>query len=377
MTDITQPTKLNLLGLSQKGLRDFFVQLGEKPYRAEQTLKWIHFMGVSDIHAMTNLSKSLRDKIASLAEITPPHVAYENTSADGTHKWILRLHDGNCIETVFIPEKTRGTLCVSSQVGCTLNCDFCSTGKQGFNRNLTPSEIIGQLWVAARSLSKMNGVHDHAVTNVVMMGMGEPLLNFDAVVDAMNIMLDDFGYGLSKRRVTLSTAGVIPKMQELRKVSDVALAVSLHAPNDALRDILVPLNKKYPLKELMAVCKTYFKDEKRRYVTMEYVMLAGVNDTPQHARELISLLKDVRAKVNLIPFNPFPNTAYKRSDEATIRHFQEMLMKAGLNCITRKTRGDAIDAACGQLVGQVKDRTRRRERLQKKQAASHNEIGVF
>lgn len=361
----TQTPRVNLLGLDRPALEAFCVSLGEKPYRASQILKWIHFQGVQDIQAMSNLSKSLREKIALQAEICPPTVAYENTSADATHKWVLRLSDGNCIETVFIPEKTRGTLCVSSQVGCTLNCDFCSTGKQGFSRNLTADEIIGQVWVAARGLSKTQGLHDHAITNVVMMGMGEPLLNFANVVSAMNIMLDDFGYGLSKRRVTLSTAGVVPAMYELQKRSDVALAVSLHAPNDELRNKLVPLNKKYPLKELMAACKTYFQNEKRRYVTMEYVMLAGVNDTPEHAQQLIRLLKGIRAKVNLIPFNPFPHTIYQRSDLPTIDRFRTLLMQAGINTITRKTRGDAIDAACGQLVGQVKDRTRRSERYQK------------
>lgn len=363
MTEITQPdNKVNLLGFDRKAMEAFCVSLGEKPYRATQILKWIHFQGVRDIHAMSNLSKALREKISAIAEIRPPEIAYENTAPDGTHKWVLRLKDGNCIETVFIPEKTRGTLCVSSQVGCTLNCDFCSTGKQGFNRNMTRDEIIGQLWVAVRSLSQNQGIHDHGVTNVVMMGMGEPLLNFDAVVSAMDIMLDDFGYGLSKRRVTLSTAGVLPALRELRKVSEVALAVSLHAPNDELRNVLVPLNKKYPLKELMAVCKDYFKDDNRRYVTMEYVMLAGVNDSPEHARQLIRLLQDVKAKVNLIPFNPFPNTIYKRSDAETIDRFRLQLMNAGINTITRKTRGDGIDAACGQLVGQVRDRTRRSER---------------
>lgn len=357
--------KINLLGLDRKAMHDFFVSLGEKSYRAEQALKWIHFQGIHDIQAMTNFSKPLREKMSSMAEIRPPEVSFESTAADGTHKWVIRLADGNCIETVFIPEKTRGTLCVSSQVGCTLNCDFCSTGKQGFNRNLTSAEIIGQLWVAVRSLSKQQGLHDHAVTNVVMMGMGEPLLNFDNVVSAMNIMLDDFCYGLSKRRVTLSTAGVIPAMYELRKVSDVALAVSLHAPNDELRDKLVPLNKKYPIQELMRACKDYFKEDKRRYVTIEYVMLAGINDQPIHAKQLIALLKDIPSKVNLIPFNPFPNTIYKRSDMTTIDQFRETLMRAGINCITRKTRGDNIDAACGQLVGQVKDRTRRSERIRK------------
>ncbi|EKD54811.1 MAG: hypothetical protein ACD_60C00041G0002 [uncultured bacterium] len=363
MNALIPTNKINLLGLSRKEMEAFCMSLGEKPYRATQILKWIHFQGVRDIHAMSNISKALREKISAIAEILPPEIAYENTSLDGTHKWVLRLADGNCIETVFIPEKTRGTLCVSSQVGCTLNCDFCSTGKQGFNRNLTAHEIIGQLFIAVRSLSKQQGLHDHAVTNVVMMGMGEPLLNFENVVNAMNIMLDDFGYGLSKRRVTLSTAGVIPAMYELRKVSDVALAVSLHAPTDELRNVLVPLNKKYPLKELMTACKEYFKEDKRRYVTMEYVMLAGINDSDQHAQQLIRLLKGVRAKVNLIPFNPFPNTAYKRSDQPTIDRFRETLMRAGINAITRKTRGDAIDAACGQLVGEVKDRTKRSARL--------------
>lgn len=359
--------KINLLGLSKKALQDFFMGLGEKPYRAEQVLKWIHFNGVNDIQAMSNLSKSLRERLSSIAEIRVPEVAYESTAEDSTQKWLIRLDDGNCIETVFIPEKTRGTLCVSSQVGCTLNCDFCSTGKQGFNRNLSSSEIIAQVYVAVRALSQNQGLHDHAITNVVMMGMGEPLLNFDNVVMAMDIMLDDFGYGLSKRRVTLSTAGVVPALYRLREVSDVALAVSLHAPNDALRNVLVPLNKKYPLKELMAACREFFKDEKRRYVTMEYVMLKNVNDSMEHARQLIHLLKDMRAKVNLIPFNPFPNTQYQRSDDATIQQFQKTLMDAGLNAIVRKTRGDNIDAACGQLVGQVKDRTRRQIRWQLKQ----------
>lgn len=366
MTTLTQPDKVNLLGLDRKAMQNFFTSLGEKPYRAQQVLQWIHFNGVQDIHAMTNLSKTLRDKLINIAEIKSPEVAYQNTASDGTHKWVLRLADGNCIETVFIPETTRGTLCVSSQVGCTLNCDFCSTGKQGFNRNLTVAEIIGQVWVAVRSLSKNNFEHDHALTNVVMMGMGEPLLNFDAVVSAMDIMLDDFGYGLSKRRVTLSTAGVVPAMYQLREISDVALAVSLHAPNDELRNILVPLNKKYPLKELMAVCREYFSDEKRRYIMMEYVMLAGVNDSPEHAKQLIKLLNGIRTKVNLIPFNPFPNTQYQRSNDATIERFRDILMDAGIHTMTRKTRGDNIDAACGQLVGQVKDRTRRSARYKEK-----------
>ena len=365
MTSSPPSTKINLLGLTRKAMEDFFVSFGEKSYRAEQAIKSIHFHGITEFSAMTNFSKSLREKMNEIAEIRVPEIAYESTATDGTHKWLIRLNDGNCIETVFIPEKTRGTLCVSSQVGCSLNCDFCSTGKQGFSRNLTSAEIISQVWIAVRSLSKTNITHDHAVTNVVMMGMGEPLLNFDNVVSAMNIMLDDFAYGLSKRRVTLSTAGVIPALYQLREVSDVALAVSLHAPNDELRDQLVPLNKKYPLKELMQACKAYFKDDTRRYVTIEYVMLAGINDQPIHARQLIALLRDVRSKVNLIPFNPFPNTIYTRSSPAVIDHFRETLMNAGINCITRKTRGENIDAACGQLVGDFKDRTSRRERIRR------------
>lgn len=366
----TQSNKINLLGLNRQAMQTFFATLGEKSYRAEQALKWIHFHGIQDIHAMTNFSKALREKIIAIAEICPPEIAFESTAPDGTHKWVIKLSDGNCIETVFIPEKTRGTLCVSSQVGCILNCDFCSTGKQGFSRNLVSAEIIGQVWVAARSLSANKGVHDHVVTNVVMMGMGEPLLNFDNVVSAMDIMLDDFCYGLSKRRVTLSTAGLVPAMYQLREVSDVALAVSLHAPNDELRNVLVPLNKKYPLKELMLACKDYFKGQNRRYVTIEYVMLAGINDQSEHAKQLITLLRGIPAKVNLIPFNPFPNTLYQRSDQATIDHFRAMLMAANINCITRKTRGEQIDAACGQLVGQVQDRTRRIERLKKKERVS-------
>src|SRR3990167_7515664 len=261
MISHTQTNKINLLGLDKKAMQDFFVSLGEKSYRADQALKWIHFQGIRDIQGMTNFSKPLREKMMAIAEITPPEVAFESTSPDGTHKWVIRLSDGNCIETVFIPEKTRGTLCVSSQVGCTLNCDFCSTGKQGFNRNLTTAEIISQVWIAVRSLSKNQGWHDHTVTNVVMMGMGEPLLNFDAVIPAIHIMLDDFAYGLSKRRVTVSTAGVVPAIYKLREVFDIALAVSLHAPNDELRNKLVPLNKKYPLKELMTACKDYFRED--------------------------------------------------------------------------------------------------------------------
>lgn len=370
---ISPAQKINLLGLDKKSMQDFFVSAGEKPYRADQIIKWIHFNGVSDFNQMTNISKVLRKKLAEMAEITLPQVIFEKEAADGTYKWLLRLFDGNCIETVYIPEKTRGTLCISSQVGCILNCDFCSTGKQGFNRNLSTAEIMSQLWIAVRKLSKMNGIHDHAVTNVVMMGMGEPLLNLDNVLPALNLMLEDFAYGLSKRRVTVSTAGVIPAMKQLREASDVALAVSLHAPNDELRNKIVPLNKKYPLRELMSVCREYFKDDNRRSITMEYVMLKEVNDTPEHARQLIKILTDVPAKVNLIPFNPFPHADYQRSDDHVIQRFRDILMKAGLNTTIRRTRGDDIDAACGQLVGEVKDRTKRHQRYL--QAAEKKVIG--
>lgn len=356
--------KLNLLNFNRQDLQDYFVSLGEPAFRATQILQWLHQRGITDINAWSNLSKVLRERLLATCTIALPEIAMEQASKDGTHKWLLRLADGNCIETVFIPEDDRGTLCVSSQVGCALNCSFCSTAQQGFNRNLTLAEIIGQVWVAVRSLAIDGKTHDHHVTNVVMMGMGEPLLNFDNVVKAMDLMMDDFAYGLSKRRVTLSTSGVVPEMQRLSEVSDVALAVSLHAPNDELRNVLVPINKKYPIKQLMQVCKNYFKDDKRRRVTIEYVMLDGVNDSPTHARELIKVLQGVPSKVNLIPFNPFPETLYKRSSNAAIQRFTDILAEAGLVTITRKTRGDDIDAACGQLVGKVDDRTQRSKRRQ-------------
>jgi 23S rRNA (adenine2503-C2)-methyltransferase len=354
--------KTNLLNFDRKGLQAFFSDLGEKSFRADQVMKWIHFYGVTDFAQMTNLSKALRQILQEQAIIELPEITMEQLSKDGTCKWLLRLNDGNCIETVFIPEDGRGTLCVSSQVGCALNCTFCSTAQQGFNRNLTTAEIIGQVWMAVRRLSEQSGEHDRHVTNVVMMGMGEPLLNFDNVLSAMNIMMDDFAYSLSKYRVTLSTSGVVPAMEQLSKLSDVALAVSLHAPNDALRNELVPLNKKYPLKELLAICKTYYGNDKKRKITMEYVMLEGINDSQEHADQLINILHGVPAKVNLIPFNPFPNTKYKRSKQVIIDKFRERLMRAGLITITRKTRGDDIDAACGQLAGRVQDRTKRSAR---------------
>lgn len=355
---MNKPLK-NLLDFDREGMQLFFQQIGEKPYRAQQVLKWIHQVGIKDIEMMTNLSKLLRDKLKSIAQIALPEIVLEQDSEDGTRKWLLRLGDGNCIETVFIPEKSRGTLCVSSQVGCALNCNFCSTARQGFSRNLTIAEIIGQIWLAVRSLSNGSLRHDHTISNIVMMGMGEPLLNFDNVVRAMNLMMDDFAYGFSKRRVTLSTSGIVPALRRLSEVSEVALAISLHAPNDALRDRLVPINKKYPLSELLEVCRNYFKGKNGRRITMEYVMLDGINDQPEHACQLIKILEGIPVKVNLIPFNPFPNTIYRRSSFEKIDKFKTILMRAGLNAITRKTRGEDIDAACGQLVGRVQDRTYR------------------
>ncbi len=357
--------KINLLDFDRQRMIAFFDEIGEKKFRAQQVLQWIHQVGVCDFGQMTNLSKALRERLALIAEVRLPELVSYQQSLDGTCKWLIKLHCGNCIETVYIPERNRGTLCVSSQVGCGLNCSFCSTAKQGFNRDLAVSEIIAQVWLAVRQLSCENGVHDKKITNVVMMGMGEPLLNFTNVVAAMDIMMDDFAYGLSKYRVTLSTSGLIPEMFHLKTVSPVALAVSLHAPNDDLRDQLVPLNKKYPLEQLMQVCKNYFSDEKKRQVTFEYVMLKDVNDTPEHARQLIRLLSNVSCKVNLIPFNPFPHTQYERSSQETMNHFRELLLAKGINTITRKTRGDDIDAACGQLAGKVNDKTKRSMRWQK------------
>ncbi len=351
--------KQNLLNLDREGLTAFFAEIGEKPFRATQVLKWIHQMGVSDFELMTNLSKALRTRLAEVAEVRAPEIVFEQKSEDGTYKWVLELDGQNRIETVFIPEDGRGTLCVSSQVGCALECTFCSTAQQGFNRNLSAAEIIGQVWTAVRALEgKAN------LTNVVMMGMGEPLLNFKNTVVSLNIMMDDFAYGLAKRRVTVSTSGVVPAMYRLAKLSDASLAVSLHAPNDELRNELVPLNKKYPIVELLEACKHYVKDEKRRKITFEYVMLNGINDSVEQAHELTKLLVGVPAKVNLIPFNPFPNTQYKCSSNNAIHRFTAVLKEAGLITTTRKTRGDDIDAACGQLVGKVKDKTKRQLRQQ-------------
>ncbi|MEW5756042.1 MAG: 23S rRNA (adenine(2503)-C(2))-methyltransferase RlmN [Pseudomonadota bacterium] len=353
--------KINLLDLDRKAMEAFFVELGEKAFRASQVLQWIHQRGVADFNEMSNLSKALREKLAERCEIRVPRVLIEQKSKDGTRKWLLEIDHGNSVEMVFIPEDDRGTLCVSSQVGCALECSFCSTAKQGFNRNLSTAEIIGQIWIAKRQL-ETDPANQRVVTNVVLMGMGEPLLNFDNVVKAMHLMLDDFAYGLSKRRVTLSTAGVVPALDRLKEACDVSLAVSLHATNDELRNELVPINKKYPIKELMDACRRYVDRDGRRKITFEYVMLKGINDTPQHAKALVKVLQGIPSKVNLIPFNPFPNSGYECSDAAAIDRFRDVLYHAGMTTITRKTRGDDIDAACGQLAGKVQDKTKRAQR---------------
>jgi 23S rRNA (adenine2503-C2)-methyltransferase len=367
-------TLTNLLDLDPAQLTAFCGELGEKPFRAKQLQRWIHQFGAGDFAEMSDLAKSLRDKLATCATIQAPAIISDHTSADGTRKWLLDVGQGNAVETVFIPEENRGTLCISTQAGCAVNCRFCSTGKQGFNRNLAVGEIIGQLWMAEFALRKTKGIPpgpkgERQITNVVMMGMGEPLLNFEPTVTAMRLMLDDNAYGLSRRRVTLSTSGVVPMIDKLAQECAVALAVSLHAPNDALRDGLVPLNKKYPLAELMAACKRYLEYAPRDFITFEYCMLDGVNDSDEHARELLALVQDkkhpVPCKFNLIPFNPFPESGLVRSPNARIKAFAQILMDAGIVTTIRKTRGDDIDAACGQLAGEVQDRTRVQERMQK------------
>jgi 23S rRNA (adenine2503-C2)-methyltransferase len=362
--------KTNLLDLNRQDLEAFFIAQGEKAFRAGQVMKWIHGRCVADFDAMTDLGKGLRASLRDTAEIRLPEIVADQCSDDGSRKWLLRLADGNCIETVFIPEDSRGTLCVSSQVGCMLNCSFCSTAQQGFNRNLSTGEIIAQVWQAANALgNRPDGAR--RISNVVMMGMGEPLLNYDNVVRAMQVMLDDFGYGLSKRRVTLSTAGIVPAIRRLRQDCDVSLAVSLHAPDDLLRNELVPLNRKYPIAELLAACRDYVGEDSRRRVTFEYVLLAGINDSDAHARRLVRLLEGVPAKINLIPFNPYPETRYRCSPQATMERFFALLNRAGIVTITRKTRGDDIDAACGQLAGRFHDRTQRRARSLSTQPRTH------
>ena len=368
--------KTNLLGMTPAQLGDYFKSIGEKPFRATQVIKWIYQQGVTDFEEMTNLSKGLRDKLSTHACVVPPKVIHRQYSDDGTRKWIFEVTGGSLVETVLIPADDgkvngRKTLCISSQVGCALDCSFCSTGKQGFERDLTAAEILGQLWVANASYMTDkedslehvdHSVWENNVTNVVMMGMGEPLLNYRPVVSAMELMLSDHAYGLSKRRVTLSTSGVVPKMYDLAKEIDVALAISLHAPNDELRNELVPINKKYPLHELIAAAKNYVHDvnpRHKKHVTIEYVMLDGVNDKDEHAHQMVALLEGLPSKINLIPFNPFPHAGYDKSSNNRIHAFSNILSEAGFVCTIRQTRGDDIDAACGQLVGQVADRTRR------------------
>jgi 23S rRNA (adenine2503-C2)-methyltransferase len=350
--------KTNLLDFDRAGLREFFAQLGEKPYRADQVMKWVYHRLEDDFGSMSDLGKPLRAKLAEAAFVGPPRTLLDKASSDGTRKWLLGMDGGNAIETVYIPEPSRGTLCVSSQVGCALNCTFCSTATQGFNRNLSCAEIVGQVWTAAKQLGNVTH-HQRRITNVVMMGMGEPLANFDNVVRAMDLMRDDLGFGLAGKRVTLSTAGLVPMIDRLGEVADVSLAVSLHAPDDELRTQLVPLNRKYPIDELLDACARYVARRPRSTVTFEYTLMKGVNDSPSQASQLVKLMRRLPAKVNLIPFNPFPGTQYERPDEDTIRVFQKILLDSDVQAMVRRTRGDDIDAACGQLKGQVLDRTRR------------------
>ncbi|MBV1905737.1 MAG: 23S rRNA (adenine(2503)-C(2))-methyltransferase RlmN [Pseudomonadales bacterium] len=353
--------KTNLMSLTREGLTDFFLALGEKPYRAVQVMKWIYHRGVYDIALMTDLSQDLRSRLQECACIELSEIVSEHLSVDGTRKWIIRVAGGNCIETVLIPERSRNTLCISSQVGCILNCSFCSTGKQGFDGNLTAAEIIGQVWLASQRMRELGLAQ--GVTNVVFMGMGEPLMNFDAVMTAASVFMDDLGFGLSKRKVTVSTAGVVPGILKMVGTTDCSIAISLHAPSDDVRNGLVPLNKKYPISELLAACRSYLETlGERRHVTVEYTLIKGVNDHIDQAKELAKLLRDVSCKINLIPFNSFPASGYEVPDAGTIDAFQSYLIKSGYATMLRTTRGDDIAAACGQLAGQVKDRTRRQEK---------------
>lgn len=365
---------VNLLDFDADGLKTWFAEMGEKPFRARQVLRWLHRAGVTDFADMTDVAKSLRAKLSEVAGVTLPVPIRDSVSLDGTRKWLLDVGNHNAVECVYIPETNRGTLCISSQAGCALDCAFCSTGKQGFNRNLSTGEIIGQLWLANQLLGGFDPekpAEERIISNVVMMGMGEPLANFDNVVAALRLMLDDNAYGLSRRRVTVSTSGIVPAMDRLADACPVALAVSLHAPNDALRDKLVPINQKYPLRELMAACQRYLKVAPRDFVTFEYVMLDGVNDREQDARELIALTRDVPCKFNLIPFNPFPQAPFAKSRPERIRRFGEILLQAGIVTTTRKTRGDDVDAACGQLAGQVQDKTKRTQSIVRLERADH------
>ncbi len=367
MKSLYPSKEINLLGLNQKKLEDFFISIDEKPFRAAQVLKWIHQRGISDFSQMTDLSKDLRTKLENSCVVEAPEVIYEKTSKDGTRKWVVSVGDKDLIEMVLIPEKNRATLCVSSQVGCAVDCSFCATGKQGFSRNLNLAEIIGQVWVAANSYGVPRSPNERHITNVVMMGMGEPLLNFDPVVDAMNLMMDDNAYGLSKRKVTLSTSGIVPRIDDLGKVTDVALTISLHAPNDQLRNQLVPINKKYPIQELLDSVKRYVDGcSDKRVTTIEYILIEDVNDSLELAEELCELLRQLPCKVNLIPFNSFSESEYKTPSGNRVRRFQKYLQDNGYVTTIRSTRGDDIMAACGQLVGQVNDKTKKKERIERK-----------
>src|SRR5690625_4956011 len=371
---IENTSRVNLLGLPEAKLVEYFASIGEKRFRATQVLKWIHQLGAETFDDMTNISKDLRAKLNQCAEIRPPEVIQQLDSADGTRKFLIRVSGGSVVETVFIPEGERGTLCVSSQVGCSLHCSFCARGKQGFDRDLTPAEISGQVWLAAKSFGQFEPGGRRRITNVVMMGMGEPLLNFDPVVDAMNLMMDDNAYGISKRRVTLSTSGVVPALDRLSQYTDACLAISLHATNDALRNELVPINKKYPVAMLLDSAKRYIEalPDTHRRITIEYTLIDQVNDRPWHAKELAELLRDVPVKINLIPFNPFKLSDYRRVSNNALRRFQDILMQEGYITTVRTTRGEDIEAACGQLAGSVKDITRRSERYRTR--ADHDAV---
>jgi len=372
----SEQPRVNLLGLTLSQMEAFFESLGEKKFRAQQVLKWMHHHGETDIAAMTNLGKVLREKLQQVAEVRPPEIVSQHDSTDGTRKWAIRVEGGGLVESVLIPDGKRATLCVSSQVGCSLDCSFCSTGKQGFQRDLTAAEIIGQVWLAIKSYDAFQSGNGRIVTNVVMMGMGEPLLNFDNVVSAMDLMMEDLAYGISKRRVTLSTSGVVPALDKLAEVSEVSLAISLHAANDTLRSELVPINRKYPIAMLLASASRYIdaQKDKKRVVTVEYTLMAGVNDQPDQARELAQLLRDFPCKINLIPFNPFDQSDYRRPSGNAVSRFWQVLVDAGYIVTVRTTRGDDIDAACGQLVGQVVDRTGRSERYRNASALSASEV---
>ena len=365
MSEVTEK-KVNFLGYTKAQWEALLEQLGEKPYRSQQILKWIHHRYIDDFADMSDISKRLRDQLAEIGEIREPEVITEKVSTDGTRKWLIRAESGSAMEMVFMPEDGRGTLCVSSQVGCALDCSFCSTGKQGFNSDLTASEIVGQVRIARKVLEKVYPDRVRAVTNVVLMGMGEPLLNFDNVIAAVELMMDDLGYGISKRKVTISTSGVVPGIYKLIETTDASLAISLHAPNDELRNQLVPINRKYPIADLLEACKKYAKNlGEKRVITVEYTLIDGVNEQPEHAAQLAKLLKDFPCKINLIPFNPFPGSGYKRPSSVAVRAFQDRLIGAGFSVTTRTTRGEDINAACGQLVGEVADKTRRQEKYQR------------